>query len=136
MRSIQNEVGLLPYTHGSALFTRGNTQALVSVTLGGGQDEQRTESLMSDEDINNAFMLHYNFPPYSVGDVRPLRGPGRREVGHGHLAASALKYVLPVKEDFPYTIRVVADMLESDGSTSMATTCGNHYGINARWDSH
>jgi len=124
VRPIQNEVGLLPYTHGSALFTRGNTQALVSVTLGGGQDEQRTESLMSDEDINNAFMLHYNFPPYSVGDVRPLRGPGRREVGHGHLAASALKYVLPVKEDFPYTIRVVADMLESDGSTSMATTCG------------
>lgn len=124
VRQIDVEVGLLPYTHGSAMFTRGRTQALVSVTLGGGQDEQRIESLMGDEDDSGAFMLHYNFPPYSVGEVRPMRGPGRREVGHGHLAASALRCVLPSKEEFPYTIRVVADMLESDGSTSMATTCG------------
>jgi len=124
VRPIDVEVGLLPYTHGSALFKRGRTQALVSITLGGGQDEQRTENLMDDEADNGSFMLHYNFPPYSVGETRPLRGPGRREVGHGHLAASAFKYVRPTKEEFPYTIRVVADMLESDGSTSMATTCG------------
>ena len=124
VRPISVEVGLLPYTHGSAMFTRGRTQSLVSVTLGGGQDEQRMESLMEDEADSGTFMLHYNFPPYSVGETRPLRGPGRREVGHGHLAASAFKYVLPTKEEFPYTIRVVADMLESDGSTSMATTCG------------
>jgi len=124
VRPISVETGLLPYTHGSAMFTRGRTQALVSVTLGGGQDEQRMESLMEDEVDSGVFMLHYNFPPYSVGETRPLRGPGRREVGHGHLAASAFKYVLPTKEEFPYTMRVVADMLESDGSTSMATTCG------------
>jgi len=123
VRNINVEVDLLPYTHGSALFTRGRTQALTSVTLGGGQDEQRIETLMGDEDASGSFMLHYNFPPYSVGETRPLRGPGRREVGHGHLAASSFKYVLPSKEEFPYTIRVVADMLESDGSTSMATTC-------------
>jgi polyribonucleotide nucleotidyltransferase len=124
IRQITSEVGLLPYNHGSALFTRGNTQALVSVTLGSGQDEQRVESLMEDDTIGRTFMLHYNFPPFSVGEVRPMRGPGRREVGHGYLAASALKYMLPTKEEFSYTIRVVADMLESDGSTSMATTCG------------
>lgn len=124
VRQITIEVGLLPYTHGSALFTRGNTQALVSTTLGGGQDEQRTEGVMEDSIIDGHFMLHYNFPPFSVGEVRPMRGAGRREVGHGHLAASALRAMLPSKEDFPYTIRVVADMLESDGSTSMATTCG------------
>lgn len=122
IRQITGEVGLLPYNHGSALFNRGRTQALVSVTLGSGQDEQRVETLMDDE--GRSFMLHYNFPPFSVGEVRPLRGPGRREVGHGFLAASALKYMLPTKEEFSYTIRVVADMLESDGSTSMATTCG------------
>ncbi len=124
VREISSEVGLLPFTHGSALFTRGQTQALVTVTLGGGQDEQRIEDLMGDR-VDQSFMLHYNFPPYSVGEVRPLRGPGRREVGHGYLAASGLQYVLPSKEDFPYTIRVVADMLESDGSTSMATVCGS-----------
>ena len=124
IRKITTETGLLPYAHGSALFTRGRTQALVSVTLGGGQDEQRVEGIMS-EASNEAFMLHYNFPPFSVGEVRPMRGPGRREIGHGYLAASALKPVLPTKEQFPYTIRVVADMLESDGSTSMATTCGS-----------
>lgn len=129
VRKISVEVGLLPYVHGSALFNRGRTQALVSVTLGGGQDEQRTESIMSEEEQKSGFMLHYNFPPFSVGDVRPLRGPGRREVGHGHLAKSAFKYVLPTKEEFPYTIRVVGDMLESDGSTSMATTCGTTMGL-------
>jgi polyribonucleotide nucleotidyltransferase len=123
IRQITTEVGLLPYTHGSALFTRGRTQALVSVTLGGGQDEQRIEGIMADD--TSAFMLHYNFPPFSVGEVRMLRGPGRREVGHGYLAASALRAVLPDKEAFPYTVRIVADMLESDGSTSMATTCGS-----------
>jgi polyribonucleotide nucleotidyltransferase len=105
------------------LFTRGRTQALVSTTLGSGQDVQRIEDLMVGA-TTESFMLHYNFPPSSVGEVRPQRGPGRREIGHGHLAASAFKYVMPSKEEFPYTIRVIADMLESDGSTSMATTCG------------
>lgn len=124
VRQISIDVGLLPRTHGSALFTRGSTQALVSLTLGGGQDEQRMEGIMDDDGSDGRFMLHYNFPPFSVGEVRFMRGPGRREVGHGYLAASALRNMLPSKEDFPYTIRIVADMLESDGSTSMATTCG------------
>ncbi|HVX00368.1 MAG TPA: polyribonucleotide nucleotidyltransferase, partial [Candidatus Babeliaceae bacterium] len=124
IRTIKSEVGLLPYNHGSALFQRGRTQALVSVTLGGGQDEARTDSLMG-ETVEGSFMLHYNFPPFSVGEVRPSRGPGRREVGHGYLAASAIKQVLPQKTDFPYTIRIVADILESDGSSSMATVCGS-----------
>lgn len=124
IRNISVEVGLLPRTHGSALFTRGRTQALVTVTLGGGSDEQKLESIMDDEQTGT-FMLHYNFPPFSVGEVRPMRGPGRREVGHGHLAASAIRQVLPDNKDFPYTIRIVADMLESDGSTSMATACGS-----------
>jgi len=124
VREISTEVGLLPFTHGSALFNRGRTQALVSLTLGGGQDEQKVEDLMGST-VEKSFMLHYNFPPFSVGEVRPMRGPGRREVGHGHLAASALEPVLPKKEDFPYTIRIVADMLGSDGSTSMATVCGS-----------
>ncbi len=125
VRTIKTEVGLLPFTHGSALFSRGRTQALVTVTLGGGKDEQRIESVMVDEEQTRKFMLHYNFPPFSVGEVRPVRGPGRREIGHGALAASALKNMLPKKEEFPYTIRIVADMLESDGSTSMATVCGS-----------
>ncbi len=126
IRTITTEVGLLPFTHGSALFTRGQTQALVTVTLGGGQDEQRFDNVMDTaEAVKSSFMLHYNFPPFSVGEVRMLRGPGRREVGHGYLAASSFKYVLPSKEDFPYTIRIVADMLESNGSTSMATVCGS-----------
>lgn len=125
IRQISTEVGLLPYTHGSALFSRGRTQALVTVTLGSGEDEQRSETLMEDEAENGTFMLHYNFPPFSVGEVRPMRGPGRREIGHGHLAASAFRFVRPTKEAFPYTIRIVADILESDGSTSMATTCGS-----------
>jgi len=123
VRKISTEVGLLPTTHGSALFNRGRTQALVSVTLGGGQDEQKVEGIM-DEPKGSAFMLHYNFPPFSVGEARFLRGPGRREIGHGYLALSSFKYLLPDKEAFPYTIRIIADMLESDGSTSMATTCG------------
>ena len=124
VRPISTEVGLLPFTHGSALFTRGRTQALVTVTLGGGDDAQKIESVM-DYEPEGSFMLHYNFPPFSVGEVRPQRGPGRREVGHGYLAATAIRKVLPSNADFPYTIRIVADMLESDGSTSMATVCGS-----------
>lgn len=124
IRPISVEVGVLPFTHGSALFTRGETQALVSATLGSGQDEQRLESIMEEGEQTSAFMLHYNFPPFSVGEVRALRGPGRREVGHGHLAASSFKYLLPTKEAFPYTIRVISDILESNGSSSMATVCG------------
>jgi polyribonucleotide nucleotidyltransferase len=124
IRSIESEVGLLPFNHGSALFTRGRTQALVSCTLGGGTDEQRIEDILTDS-YESAFMLHYNFPPFSVGEARFLRGPGRREIGHGYLAASAIRQVLPDKTAFPYTIRLVADMLESDGSTSMATVCGS-----------
>lgn len=95
------------------------------MTLGSGEDEQRSETLMQDEVENGSFMLHYNFPPFSVGEVRPMRGPGRREIGHGYLAASAFRFMRPSKESFPYTIRIVADILESDGSTSMATTCGS-----------
>lgn len=125
VRKISTEVGILPFVHGSALFTRGRTQALVMTTLGGGDDEQNIESIMSTDGSGCNFMLHYNFPPFSVGEVRWLRSPGRREIGHGHLAASALARMLPAKSDFPYTIRIVADMLESDGSTSMATTCGS-----------
>ncbi len=128
VRPITNEVGLLPYAHGSALFKRGRTQALVSVTLGGGQDEQRVEELMG-ESVDKTFMLHYNFPPFSAGEVRPNRGPGRREIGHGYLAASAIKPVLPNPEKFPYTIRIVSDILESDGSTSQATICGSTMGL-------
>jgi len=124
VRDISIQVGLLPFTHGSALFKRGRTQALVSLTLGSGQDEQRIEELMEDGEFSGNFMLHYNFLPFSTGEIRPMRGPGRREVGHGYLAASAVRGVLPSKEDFPYTIRVVSDILESDGSSSMATTCG------------
>ena len=125
IRAISIDVGMLPYAHGSALFTRGRTQALVSATLGSGDDEQRSETLLGDDDsFDGSFMLHYNFPPFSVGEARFLRGPGRREIGHGSLAASAFDYVRPSKEDFPYTIRVVSDILESNGSSSMATVCG------------
>lgn len=122
VRAISTEVGLLPFSHGSSLFKRGRTQALASVTLGGGQDEQKIEDLMGST-IEKSFMLHYNFPPFSVGEVRPMRGPGRREVGHGYLAETAVEQMLPEKDTFPYTIRVVCDILESDGSSSMATTC-------------
>jgi polyribonucleotide nucleotidyltransferase len=122
VRSISTEVGLLPCNHGSALFQRGRTQALVSVTLGGGQDQMRVEGLTGEQ--SKTFMLHYNFPSFSVGEVRPSRGPGRREIGHGHLAAAAIERVLPSQENFPYTIRIVSDILECDGSSSMATVCG------------
>lgn len=124
VRQISTEVGLLPCNHGSALFKRGSTQALVSVTLGGGDDQMRVEGLMSGDTVRR-FMLHYNFPSFSVGEVRPSRGPGRREIGHGYLALSALERMLPDEEKFPYTIRVVTDILESDGSSSMATVCGS-----------
>lgn len=123
VRTISTEVGLLPCNHGSALFKRGRTQALVSVTLGGGQDQMRVEGLLGEK--SNAFMLHYNFPSFSVGEVRPSRGPGRREIGHGNLASKAIEPMLPAGDTFPYTIRVVSDILESDGSSSMATVCGS-----------
>ncbi len=122
IRPIACETSILPRTHGSALFTRGETQSLAVVTLGTSDDEQRIDALEGEYFRN--FMLHYNFPPFSVGEVRPLRSPGRREVGHGKLAERALKSVLPGKEDFPYTIRIVSDILESNGSSSMATVCG------------
>jgi polyribonucleotide nucleotidyltransferase len=122
IRAITCEVGILPRTHGSALFTRGETQSLCVATLGTSEDEQRIDALEGES--TKAFMLHYNFPPFSVGEVRPLRGPGRREIGHGQLAERALKPVVPSKEAFPYTLRIVSDILESNGSTSMATVCG------------
>lgn len=123
IRPIIAEVGTLPRTHGSALFTRGETQALVVVTLGSGQDEQRIDALEGEYFEN--FMLHYNFPPYSVGEATPLRAPGRREIGHGKLAWRAVKPLLPAKEDFPYTLRIVSEITESNGSSSMATVCGS-----------
>src|SRR5512139_1152250 len=122
IRPISSLVGLLPRTHGSALFTRGETQALVITTLGTSEDEQRIDSL--EGEYFKTFMLHYNFPPFSVGETKPLRGPGRREVGHGALAERALKAMIPSKQEFPYTIRLVSDILESNGSSSMATVCG------------
>ncbi len=122
VRPITCEVGLLPRTHGSALFTRGETQALVTATLGTGEDQQRLDVL--EGEAFKRFMLHYNFPPFSVGEVAFLRGPGRREIGHGALAERALLSVVPEEESFPYTIRVVSDILESNGSSSMATVCG------------
>jgi len=122
VRPITCEVGLLPRTHGSALFTRGETQALVTATLGTGVDQQRLDVL--EGEAFKRFMLHYNFPPFSVREVKPVRGPGRREIGHGALAEKALQNVLPEEDAFPYTIRVVSDILESNGSSSMATVCG------------
>ena len=121
-RPIASEVGFLPRAHGSALFTRGETQALVAVTLGTRQDEQKIEDLTGES--YRHFMFHYNFPSFSVGEVRRFGGPGRREIGHGALAERAVEAVLPTKEAFPYTIRVVSDILESNGSSSMATVCG------------
>jgi polyribonucleotide nucleotidyltransferase len=122
IRPIGCEVGYLPRTHGSALFTRGETQALVTATLGSERDQQRVETLTGEE--NNRFMLHYNFPPFCVGEARMLRGPSRRDIGHGALAMRGLSAVLPSEEDFPYSIRVVSEVLESNGSSSMATVCG------------
>lgn len=122
VRRIRIAVGLLPRTHGSALFTRGETQALVTTTLGTSEDVQRLDSIEGEG--FKRFMLHYNFPPFSVGEVRFLRGPGRREIGHGALAERAILTALPSPEDFPYTLRIVSDILESNGSSSMATVCG------------
>jgi polyribonucleotide nucleotidyltransferase len=122
VRQITTELGILPRCHGSALFTRGETQALVSVTLGTRQDEQKIDDLRGES--YRSFMLHYNFPPYSVGETKFLRGPGRREVGHGALAERALSSLVKKTEDFPYVIRVVSDITESNGSSSMASVCG------------
>ena len=122
IRPISGEVGFLPRTHGSSLFTRGETQVVVVSTLGTTYDEQRIDSL--EGELIKRFMLHYNFPPFSVGEVGNRLGPGRREIGHGALAARAILPVLPPKEKFPYTVRVVSDVLESNGSSSMATVCG------------
>ena len=122
IRPISCEVGILPRTHGSALFTRGETQSLAVVTLGTADDEQRIDALEGES--TKTFMLHYNFPPFSVGEARPMRGPGRREIGHGALAERALRPVIPSREAFPYTLRIVSDILESNGSSSMATVCG------------
>jgi polyribonucleotide nucleotidyltransferase len=124
VRPITIETGLLPRVHGSALFTRGQTQALVAVTLGTANDVQRLDSIDDAGETTKSFMLHYNFPPFSTGEVRPMRGTSRREIGHGHLAERALQAMLPAFEQFPYTIRVVSDILESNGSSSMASVCG------------
>ncbi len=124
VRPITCEVGWLPRTHGSALFTRGQTQALVSVTLGTTRDEQRIDSIDVAQETTKSFMLHYNFPPFSTGEVKPIRGTSRREVGHGALAERAIQAILPPYEEFPYTLRIVSDVLESNGSSSMATVCG------------
>ncbi|MEE9207978.1 MAG: polyribonucleotide nucleotidyltransferase [Gemmatimonadota bacterium] len=124
IRPITVEVSVLPRPHGSALFTRGQTQALCVATLGSVRDEQRIDSIDVREETSKSFMLHYNFPSFSVGEVRPFRGPGRREIGHGMLAERALQPLLPEYETFPYTIRLVSDVLESNGSSSMATVCG------------
>ncbi len=122
IRPITCEVSVLPRTHGSGLFTRGETQALVSTTLGTAQDVQRIDALTGD--VTKRFMLHYNFPPFSTGETKPLRGASRREIGHGHLAERAISTMLPPYEDFPYTIRIVSEILESNGSSSMASVCG------------
>jgi polyribonucleotide nucleotidyltransferase len=127
VRPIVAEVGVLPRAHGSALFTRGETQALVVATLGTGQDEQIVDAL--EGEYREHFMLHYNFPPYSVGEASFLRSPGRREIGHGKLAWRAVRPLLPSKEDFPYTLRVVSEITESNGSSSMATVCGTSLAI-------
>jgi polyribonucleotide nucleotidyltransferase len=122
IRQIWSEIGLLPRVHGSALFTRGETQALVATTLGTAEDEQRVEMLTGM--VFKRFMLHYNFPPFSVGEAKFLRGPGRREIGHGALAERALRHVMPPEDTFPYTVRIVSDIMESNGSSSMASVCG------------
>ncbi len=122
VRQLAAEVGMLPRTHGSAIFARGETMSLATVTLGTPRDEQIIDGLR--DEYKKSFMLHYNFPPFSVGEIRPIRGPGRREIGHGALAEKSLQAVMPGREDFPYTVRVVADILESNGSTSQAAVTG------------
>jgi polyribonucleotide nucleotidyltransferase len=122
IRQITCEAGVLPRTHGSALFTRGETQALVTATLGTSQDTQHIEGIIGD--IEKRFMLHYNFPPFSTGETKPLRGASRRETGHGHLAERAAGAHPAREKDFPYTIRIVSEILESNGSSSMASVCG------------
>jgi polyribonucleotide nucleotidyltransferase len=122
IRPISCEVGLLPRVHGSALFQRGETQAIVTATLGTASDEQKIDALTGES--WKRFMLHYNFPPFSTGETKPMRGPGRREVGHGALAERAVTRLLPGHEEFPYTIRIVSEILESNGSSSMASVCG------------
>ena len=129
LRDIQCEVDLIPRVHGSAMFQRGETQALVTITLGTQRDEQRVDGLV--DEYSKKFMLDYNFPPFSVGECRPIRGPGRREIGHGALAERSVKPVLPDTETFPYTIRVISDILESNGSSSMASVCGATLGLMA-----
>ena len=116
-------MGVLPRTHGSALFTRGQTQALSVVTIGSGQDQQKIDGLGLEN--FKRFMHHYNFPPFSVGEARPLRSPGRREIGHGALAERAVHNVMPDEEKFPYVVRIVTEILSSNGSTSMASVCGS-----------
>ncbi len=125
IRPISIEPGLLPRAHGSALFTRGQTQALVAVTLGTSDDEQRIDSIDHAQEINKSFMLHYNFPPYCTGEVKMIRGTSRREIGHGALAERAIQPLLPAFDGFPYTLRIVSEILESNGSSSMATVCGS-----------
>ncbi len=129
LRDIECKVDVLPCVHGSAVFQRGETQSLITVTLGTMRDEQRVDGLI--EEYSKKFMLDYNFPPFSVGEVRPIRGPGRREIGHGALAERSVKPVLPEVEEFPYTIRVISDILESNGSSSMASVCGATLGLMA-----
>ena len=129
LRHIECAIDLLPRVHGSALFQRGETQALITVTLGTNRDEQRVDGLI--EEYSKKFMLDYYFPSYSVGEVRPIRGPGRREIGHGALAERSVKPVLPDPDEFPYTIRVISDILESNGSSSMASVCGATLGLMA-----
>jgi polyribonucleotide nucleotidyltransferase len=129
LRNIYCEVDLFPRVHGSALFQRGETQALITIALGTGRDEQRVDGLF--EEYSKRFMLDYNFPSFSVGEVRPIRGPGRREIGHGMLAERSVNPVLPDHEEFPYTIRVISDILESNGSSSMASVCGATLGLMA-----
>ncbi|MEM9657864.1 MAG: polyribonucleotide nucleotidyltransferase, partial [Planctomycetota bacterium] len=129
LRAIECEVDLLPRVHGSAMFQRGETQALITVTLGTGKDEQRVDGLF--DEYSKRFMLDYNFPSFSVGEVRPIRGPGRREIGHGALAERSVNPVLPDHEEFPYTVRIISDILESNGSSSMASVCGATLGLMA-----
>jgi len=131
VRDISCEIGVLPRTHGSALFTRGQTQALCVATLGTSRDEQRIDSIDVMEEISKSFMLHYNFPPFCTGEAKPIRGTSRREIGHGALAERAIQPLLPDYEAFPYTIRVVSEVLESNGSSSMASVCGSSLALMA-----